>query len=138
MSLGVRRYSAVVAALPLLLGGCGGVAPASHRPPAPPSRPSSNVADCFEGDCTLLLTEPATIPLDATKLYYPAIRVTDISADNLTYSVTYPGGGYAGEATIGVGLGRAAFAVQGRPSVQVGLILVNGNPALVLQTGPVP
>jgi hypothetical protein len=46
--------------------------------------------------------------------------------------------GDAGEATIGVGLGHAGFGFQGRPSVQIGLTLVDGNPALVLQTGPAP
>jgi hypothetical protein len=72
----------ILAALPLLvLAGCGKNAPG---PPPPPTPASSDVADCFEGNCTLLLTKPATVPLDAKKLYYPSMRVTAISAESLT------------------------------------------------------
>lgn len=89
--------------------------------------------DCFDGDCVLLLSKPATIRLDAKKLHYPSMRVTAISADSLTYQVTYPGGGGA-TSTVGPG-GRGAFSFQGFPKIEVGMTLVDGKPALVLQLG---
>ncbi|WP_157358855.1 hypothetical protein [Amycolatopsis sp. ATCC 39116] len=104
--------------------------------PNPPAPPSSKVRDCFDGDCTLLLSKPTTIPLDAARFHYASMRVTAISADGLTFSVTYPQGGGA-QSSIGPGLGGASFGFRGSPSIEVGLTLVDGKPALVLQPGPV-
>lgn len=107
-------------------------ATSSSQKPLPVAPPSSNVKDCFDGDCTLPLTKPAKIPLDAKTLHYSSMRVTAISADSLSYSVAYPGGGGA-SSTVGVGLGGSAFGFQGGPMIRVGLTLVDGKPALVLQ-----
>jgi hypothetical protein len=155
----MRRHIIVLAALTLTLTGCGSAAlvaqppstsaarttvapPTTSTPPTtsssanpiPLAPPTSNVQDCFDGDCTLLLTGPTTIPLDATKLYYPAMRVTAVSTTSLTYTVTYPRSG-GSESTIGVGTGTGGFGFQGFPTVEVGLTLVAGQPALVLQLG---
>ena len=105
---------------------------AKPRPLAPPSK---NVKDCYDGNCTLLLTRPTRIPLNAKKLHYSSMRVTAISTKSLTYKVPYPGGGGA-QSTIGVGLGSSTFGFRGSPTVEVGLTLVKGKPALVLQLGP--
>jgi hypothetical protein len=94
------------------------------------------VKDCFDGECTLLLTGPTTIPLDFGKLHYTSMNITAISADSLSYTVPYPEGGGAGQ-TIGVGLNGGSFGFRGDPSVEVGLMLVGGKPALVLQLGPI-
>ena len=91
--------------------------------------------DCYDGNCTLLLTKPTRIPLNAKKLHYSSMRVTAISTKSLTYKVPYPGGGGA-QSTIGVGLGSSTFGFRGSPTVEVGLTLVKGKPALVLQVGP--
>lgn len=106
-------------------------APAGHRPPAPAS---ANVEDCFDGDCTLLLTGPATVPLDAAKFHYPAMQVTAISATSLSYSVTYPHGGSA-QSTVGPGPARGGFGFRDFPAIKVGLAVADGAPALVLQPG---
>ncbi|ALG08498.1 hypothetical protein AOZ06_17655 [Kibdelosporangium phytohabitans] len=90
--------------------------------------------DCFDGDCVLVLSKPTTVRLDAAKLHYTSMRVTAISADSLTYNVSYPGGGGT-TATVGQGVGGSAFSFQGFPKVEVGLTLVDGKPALVLQLG---
>jgi hypothetical protein len=74
-----------------------------------------------------------TIRLDARKLHYSAMTVTAISTDSLSYSVDYPQGG-GSSATVGVGLGGSSFGFTGSPMIQVGLTLVDGRPALVLQT----
>ncbi|MET0496339.1 MAG: hypothetical protein ABW000_24695 [Actinoplanes sp.] len=105
---------------------------AKPRPTAPPSR---NVRDCYDGNCTLLLTKPTRIPLNVKKFHYSSMRVTAISKKSLTYLVPYPGGGGA-QSTIGVGLGGSTFSFRGSPAVEVGLTLVKGKPALVLQVGP--
>ncbi|KOX21424.1 hypothetical protein ADK67_27560 [Saccharothrix sp. NRRL B-16348] len=89
--------------------------------------------DCFDGDCTLL-TGPATIPLDAATFYYPSVQVTAISAASLTYRVVYPHGGEI-QSTVGLGLGGAGFGFREFPAIRVGLALVDGVPALVLQPG---
>ncbi|WP_344415172.1 hypothetical protein [Amycolatopsis minnesotensis] len=70
--------------------------------------------------------------MDAKALHYSSMRVTAISADGLSYTVAYPGGGGA-SSSVGVGLGGSAFGFQGGPSIRVGLTLVDGKPALVLQ-----
>lgn len=90
--------------------------------------------DCFDGDCTLLLSKPTTIALDAGKFHYPSMRVTAISASSLSFSVAYPGGG-GSESSVGPGLGGASFGFRDFPSIEVGLTLVDGKPALVLQPG---
>ena len=105
---------------------------AKPRPTAPPSR---NVKDCYDGNCTLLLSKPTRVPLNAKKFHYSSMRVTAISTKSLTYKVPYPGGGGA-QSTIGVGLGSSTFGFRGSPTVEVGLTLVKGKPALVLQVGP--
>ncbi|MGK3203649.1 hypothetical protein [Amycolatopsis sp. MEPSY49] len=92
--------------------------------------------DCFDGDCTLPLAKPTTIPLDAAKFHYSSLRVTAISADSLTFSVAYPQGGGA-ESSIGPGLGGASFGFRGSPSIEVGLTQAGGKPALVLQPGAI-
>lgn len=92
--------------------------------------------DCFDGDCTLVLTKPARIPLDAQRFHYSTLRVTAISADSLSFVVPYPQGGSA-QSTIGPGLGAASFGFRGSPSIEVGLTLVDGKPALVLQPGAI-
>lgn len=91
--------------------------------------------DCYDGNCTLLLAKPTRIPLNAKKLHYSSMRVTAISKKSLTYQVPYPGGGGA-QSTIGVGIGSSTFGFRGSPTVEVGLTLVKGKPALVLQLGP--
>ncbi|MFI9388838.1 hypothetical protein [Kutzneria sp. NPDC052558] len=151
------RHAAVLAALALALAGCGTTTPAaqppstaptttstttsstptttsaprirSHRPVAPPT---SRVTDCFDGDCTLLLTAPTTIPLDNKTFHYPSMTVTAISADSLTYSLTIPEGGGA-STTIGPGLAGGSFGFRDSPSIEVGLTVVDGTPALILQ-----
>ena len=155
----MHRYALVLAALGLALTACGGRQTEAQAPPPPaPSSPppstsatpttssspsarptappSSNVRDCFDADCTLLLTKPATIPLDAGKFHYSSMRVTAISADSLSYSVSYPNGGSA-SSTVGVGLAGSSFGFRGSPAVEVGLTLVDGKPALVLQPGEI-
>ncbi|WP_215546290.1 hypothetical protein [Amycolatopsis sp. CA-230715] len=107
-------------------------APSSSQKPLPVAPPSSNVKDCFDGDCTLLLAKPAKIPLDTKTLHYSSMRVTSISAESLAYFVPYPGGGGA-SSTVGVGLGGSAFGFKDGPMIRVGLTLVDGKPALVLQ-----
>ncbi|WP_198958220.1 hypothetical protein [Amycolatopsis sp. KNN50.9b] len=104
--------------------------------PNPPAPPSSKVRDCFDGDCTLLLAKPTTIPLDAKRFHYSSMRVTAFSADSLSFAVTYPQGGGT-QSSIGPGLGSASFGFRGSPSIEVGLTLVDGKPALVLQPGPI-
>jgi hypothetical protein len=94
------------------------------------------VKDCFDGDCTLLLSQPTTISLDAKRFHYSSMRVTSISVESLSFSVSYPQGGGA-QSSIGPGLGGASFGFRGSPSIEVGLTLVDGKPALVLQPGPV-
>ncbi|KDN21915.1 hypothetical protein DV20_13445 [Amycolatopsis rifamycinica] len=106
------------------------------RNPNPPAPPSNRIRDCFDGDCTLLLAKPATIPLDAGKFHYSSLRVTAISADSLAISVRYRQGGGA-QSSIGPGLGGASFGFRGSPSIEVGLTQVGGKPALVLQPGAV-
>jgi hypothetical protein len=64
------------------------------------------------------------------------MMVTAISAESLSYSVTYPQGGGA-QSTIGVGLAGSSFGFRGFPSIEVGLTLIGGKPALVLQHGAV-
>ena len=91
------------------------------------------MADCFDGDCTLL-TGPATIPLDAATFYYPSMQVTAISADSLSYAVAYPHGGGV-QSTVGVGLGGGGFGFREFQAIKVGLAVVDGAPALVLQPG---
>jgi predicted small lipoprotein YifL len=151
------RNGAAVVALFLLVAGCGSATPLA-KPPAPPKTtaprttstttttttttsvrrpatpPTTDVHACYEANCTLLLTAPTTIPLDAAKFHYPSMQVTAISADSLSYTVTYPGGGGAAS-TIGPGLNGSSFSFQNLPAVEVGLTLVNGEPALVLQSG---
>jgi hypothetical protein len=164
----MRRNITALAALSLVLAGCGGTpvaqpsttpvatteAPAaSSAPPAttasstpatvssstnpnPPAPPSNKVRDCYDGDCTLLLSRPTTIPLDAGKFHYSSMRVTAISADSLSYSVAYPQGGGA-QSSVGPGLGGGSFGFRGSPSIEVGLTSVGGKPALVLQPGAI-
>lgn len=150
----------VIAALALVLAGCDSEAPVAQPPSAssaatiasppttspsalttsnsanrrPPAPPGSNVKDCFDGDCTLLLTKPTKIPLNAKTLHYSSMRVTAISAKSLSYTVNYPQGGGA-QSTIGVGLAGSSFGFRGFPSIEVGLRVVGGKPALVLQRG---
>ncbi|MEU4742457.1 hypothetical protein AB0G02_18610 [Actinosynnema sp. NPDC023658] len=108
--------------------------PTATTSPATPAPPSSNVDDCFDGDCTLLLTGPVEVPLDAATFYYSSMHVTEISPDTLSYYVPYPDGGGT-QSTIGAGLGSGEFGFQGQPSIRVGLVVVDGTPALVLQPG---
>src|SRR4051812_47040344 len=99
----MRHHLVILAALSLALTGCGGEAPTARPsttvpPPTtsttpttssaqpttttaalPYTPPTSDVQDCFDADCTLLLTEPTTIPLDATAFHYPAMVVTAFS-----------------------------------------------------------
>lgn len=104
--------------------------------PNPPAPPSNKVRDCFDGDCTLLLSRPTTIPLDAKKFYYSSLRVTAISADSLSFSVADAHGGDS-EVSIGPGLGGLSFGFGDSPSLEVGLTTVDGKPALVLQPGAI-
>jgi hypothetical protein len=152
------RHIVVFAAFALALIGCGGKTPVAQAPspsaartsspppsePAssptasrnPPAPPSSNVKDCFDADCTLVLSKPAKIPLDAKRFHYSSMRVTAISAQSLTFTVDYPQGG-GSSSTIGPGLANGSFGFRGSPLIEVGLTLVDGNPALVLQPGDV-
>ena len=158
----MRRPLTVIAALALVLAGCDSEAPVAQPPSPSPSpsavavatatpsapapsapasrralaKPSTNPEDCFDGDCVLVLAEPARIRLNAEKLHYSSMRVTAISAKRLSYSVTYPQGGGA-QASVGPGLAGSTFGFRGFPAIEVGLTLVDGKPALVLQRGAV-
>lgn len=56
---------------------------------------STQVRDCRDGDCRLLVSKPVTIPLDTKRFYYPSITVTEVTRESLTYQVRYPHGGGA-------------------------------------------
>ena len=156
----MRRPLTVIAALALVLAGCDSEAPVVQPPSPSPSpsavatttpsapapsasaspralaRPSTNPEDCFDGDCVLVLAGPLRIRLNAKKLYYSSMLVIAISAKELSYSVTYPRGGGA-RASVGPGLAGSTFGFRGFPAVEVGLTLVGGKPALVLQRGAI-
>ncbi|HEV7935053.1 MAG TPA: hypothetical protein VGP70_22430, partial [Actinomadura sp.] len=48
--------------------------PATTRSPAP----ASTVKDCFDGNCTLMLSKPVKIRLDAKKYYSPDVTVAAV------------------------------------------------------------
>ena len=87
--------------------------------------------DCYDGECTLLLSRAATIPLDRKRLHYPSMRITAISPKGISYKVTYPGSG-GSEVSSGPGPGSSSFGFRDLPTVEVGVIVVNGRTALVL------
>lgn len=72
--------------------------------------------------------------MNAEKFHYSSMQVTSISAESLTFNVPYPGGGGA-TTTIDRGLDGGSFSYRDLPSIEVGLMLVHGKPALVLQPG---
>ena len=155
----MSRKLAAIAALALVLTGCDSATPpwpsATSAPPTPSATPSvaptsspslaspspspttkvsANKKDCYDGDCILRLTKPTRIPLNAKKLHYSAMRVTEVSTESLSYTVAYPGGGGV-QASVGPG-GGSTFGFRGFPSVTVSLAVVGGKPALVLKRGP--
>ncbi|WP_433870107.1 hypothetical protein [Saccharopolyspora sp. CA-218241] len=115
-------------------------APAAPEAPAPPpprpEPPSTDVAECFDADCTLVVTGPLTIPLDAARFYYPEMTLVSVTPDALTYYVTYPDGGVAIRARLGPG-GGGSFGSRGHATVQVKLdSLGDGTTVVVLTPAP--
>ncbi|QUH04018.1 hypothetical protein HUO13_27220 [Saccharopolyspora erythraea] len=97
--------------------------------------PSTNVADCFDAECTLAVTGPITIPLDRARFYYPELSVVSVTPEGLTYRVDYPHGGGA-EQGMGPG-GGSGFGFRDFPMVEVKLESINdGTAVLVLRSAP--
>lgn len=53
-----------------------------------PAIPSTDVADCFEGNCLLAVSGTVTVPLDEAAFSYPAVTITVEAADMITVHPT--------------------------------------------------
>ncbi|MFI5718049.1 hypothetical protein [Nocardia sp. NPDC051750] len=101
--------SAAALTLGLALTACGAgysssePIPATTTPtgtaPAPaPSTVSFQAVDesgyfgpCFDGSCTLTVTAPATIPVDAAVFGFPEVIVSEVTSDSVTWEAYGPG-----------------------------------------------
>ncbi|ONI86163.1 hypothetical protein ALI22I_25995 [Saccharothrix sp. ALI-22-I] len=63
--------------------------------------------------------------------------MTSISAESLSYSVAFPHSGGI-QASVGPSLGGGTFGFRDFPAIDVGLLVVDGTSALVLQPGVIP
>lgn len=104
-------------------------APPQVEPSRSAGRPTSNVKDCYDGNCTLILSGPKRIPLNAKIFHFPAVRVVSITRDTLTYRVDSPGGGLS-EASLSPG-GGSSFGFRSFPAVQVTLISIEKGKAVL-------
>ncbi|GAA4861317.1 hypothetical protein [Saccharopolyspora cebuensis] len=111
-------------------------APEAPAPPPTPEPPSTDVAECFDADCTLAVTGPITIPLDPARFHYPEMSVRSVTPDFLAYDVTSPAGGVAILSRLGPG-GGGSFGSRGHTTVQVKLeSLDDGTTVVVLTPAP--
>lgn len=108
----------------------------SSAPTESPGEPiTSDVGDCFGGQCRLEVLGPTAIPLDANRFHYESIAVVAVTSSSLTYQVPYPTGGHA-EQTLGVG-GSGSFGFRGQDSISVRLESIDsGHAVLSLVPGP--
>ncbi|MGW4847437.1 hypothetical protein [Nocardia brasiliensis] len=79
--------------------------------------PTTDVRECYDGQCTLAVSGTQTIPLDPVTLSYPEMTVTVLSATTLVYHVDYGGGGGA-TAELGPG-STGNFGREGYPTIAV-------------------
>ncbi|HEY1177034.1 MAG TPA: hypothetical protein VGF17_12830 [Phytomonospora sp.] len=112
--------------------------PAASPTPSPtpsPQAPTTRVADCFDGDCVLLVSRPVSIPLDAEKFHYEVLEIVDVTDDALTYFVPYGGGGGA-SSQLGVG-GGGGFGFRGETGISLRLTSIeDGTATLVISPDP--
>lgn len=146
--------TALGATVVLVVSGCG--TPAANPPAAQPApspsassvslpattnattrpakTPTSNVKDCFDADCALIVSKPIGIPLDTKLFYYPELTVVAITSNSVTYRVDYPHGGRA-EQSLSPG-GQGQFGFRSFTPVEVGLdSITDGTAILVLSPG---
>ena len=136
--------------LTLILAGCGGSGTDQHAaspsrsaaPPSPSPSPSPSptqpatrdVRDCYDADCTLLVTKPLRIPLNAKLFHYPAVIVESLAGGTLTYRVDYPQGGMS-EAHLSPG-NSSSFGYRSATPITVKLLsLKHGTAILSLTPG---
>ena len=109
-------------------------APTSTRPPARTEPPTTDVADCRDGSCTLVVRKPVRIPLDASRFHYSSLRLLDVSSDGLELQPTDSDGG----PTISIsGGGESTIGFTGFRGITLRLDTAGGRRLLVLAPGPV-
>jgi hypothetical protein len=120
-------YRSIAAAALLGAVALAAVAPlrtAAAQPAPPPA--TSNVADCFDGACTVRLTGPVDIPLDGR--FGPiSLSITDIGPLSVTFELYSPSSG-VGVAMVGQG-GTTRFSSQGG-TVAVRVVELAGETAV--------
>lgn len=93
--------------------------------------------DCYEADCTLLVSGPVTIPLDVGRFHYTSVAVSSVTADTVLTSQASPDGG-GGGLILHPG-GSGSFGYRSLPEVIVSVISIrNGVATVQLRTGPPP
>lgn len=88
------RAPLVVALLAgLAVAGCAGPAPTPAANPSPTTA-GTDISACFDGDCSLAVSGPVDVPVDA-RFGFPALSVTELTAARLRFEVHGRSGGRA-------------------------------------------
>lgn len=52
---------------------------------------STDIGACFDGECTLTVTGPTTVPVDAAVFGFPEVFISQVTADSVTWQASGPG-----------------------------------------------
>lgn len=152
MAARLGTLAALLATTAVALAGCGGDRAAIEEPAGPsaspseevsptpsptpsPQAPTKRVKDCYDGDCTLLVSKPVSIPLDADTFHYEVLEIVEVTDDALTYFVPYGGGGGA-SSQLGVG-GGGGFGFRDEMGISLRVVSIeDGTATLVISPDP--
>lgn len=56
-----------------------------------PTAAAEDLSSCYDGSCTITVTRPVTVPLDASRFGFASFRVTALTADGVTIAADSDG-----------------------------------------------
>ncbi|WP_139347786.1 hypothetical protein [Nocardia donostiensis] len=52
---------------------------------------AGDIGACFDGDCTVTVSAPTTIPIDAAVFGFPEVTISRVTGDSVTWEASGPG-----------------------------------------------